>query len=464
MDRQIMRRADATRRFAATGFSLVMVLVALAALVRPGSQLGLPASAAVRPVDEAWVLFAAALVFLMQAGFLAYEVGLARPVHASVVAMKNVVDWAISSLGFFLIGFSLMFGPGSSWWGSADLVALSDLSSVSTSVSGPTFFLFQLAFAGTAITLVSGSLAERTTVLAYAVIATAIAVVIYPVYGRWVWGDLLIEDNGAWLADLGFHDFAGGSVVHLLGATVALVGILMIGPRIGRFGVDGTVRALQESSIGLTLLGVLLLWFGWWGFNGGSHLALTDSVPGTILTTNLSGAAGLVGAGLTAYLLHGRYAMNTKLVGGAIGGLVAVTPGADVLTPLGALATGLIAGWIYAEGFDALLRRRVDDALGVIPAHGFCAIWGLVALALFAPAGTFEQGRGPQVLIQVFGALVCMVWAGALSWAVFALTRRLAGLRVSPEREMEGTDLEDGASGNGPWRRRPPMAPDVQRR
>ena len=234
---------------------------------------------------------------------------------------------------------------------------------------------------------------ERTSLLAYSILAVVIALLIYPVYGHWVWGNFLNPDNGAWLAELGFHDFAGGSVVHLLGATIAFVGLKVIGPRIGRFGPNGEVNELAPSNIGLTMLGVLILWFGWWGFNGGSHLAFNGDVTATIVNTNLAGVAGLAGAGMWAYLMQERYAMNTKLVGGAIGGLIAITSSADIISPFASLAIGLVAGVIYSIAHDFLLSIKIDDALGVVPAHGFCAIWGLLSLALFATDDTFEHGR-----------------------------------------------------------------------
>lgn len=441
-----MSRSDTAgnvRRILSMFFVAVLVAVSAAAVLNPGVQIESPFGGVVDPVDEIWVLVSAALVFFMQAGFLAYEVGLARPVHATVVAMKNVVDWTISTLGFFVVGFGLMFGASDNGLFGTDLFLLSGLADVSTTVSGGTFFLFQLAFAGTAITLVSGSLVERTTLLAYSAVATVIAVVMYPVFGHWVWGQFLNPDNASWLANLGFHDFAGGSVVHLLGATVALVGLVMIGPRIGRFGPDGEVNEFPPTSIGMTVLGVMVLWFGWWGFNGGSHLGLTSNVTGTILNTNLAAVAGLMAGGLWAYFFQQRYAMNTKLVGGAIGGLVAITSSADIMTPLGAVAVGLVAGIIYSLGHDLLLKLKVDDALGVVPAHGFCGIWGLIALALFAPAEALANDRLTQLGVQLTGVVACIAWAGALSFVVFMAVQQFIGLRVSPAQELGGMTLEN---------------------
>ena len=435
-------------------FVAVMVAVSAVAVATPGVQILVPFGGDINPIDELWVLVSAALVFFMQAGFLAYEIGMARPAHAAVVAMKNVVDWTISSLAFFTVGFGLMFGNSVSGFIGTDLFALSGLSDVNITVSGATFFLFQLAFAGTAITLVSGSLVERTTLLAYSIVALAIGVVIYPIYGHWVWGKFLNPENAAWLADMGFLDFAGGSVVHLLGATVALVGLLLIGPRIGRFGPDGEVRDFPPTNIGMTVLGVMVLWFGWWGFNGGSHLGLTTDVSGTIINTNLSAVAGLTTAGLWAYFFQSRYALNTKLVGGAISGLVAITAGADVVTPLGAVAIGLTAGVIYSLGHDLLLRMKIDDALGVVPAHGFASMWGIVALAIFAPAENLPNDRLSQVGVQLMGIVVCVMWAAVVSFIVYKFIQRFVGLRVSPIDEMQGMSIEAGTEADPVTRQR----------
>ncbi|MFK7918524.1 MAG: ammonium transporter [Ilumatobacter sp.] len=423
-------------------FVAIVLVLAIVAVVQPGSKISFEFGDKVNLIDELWVLFAAALVFFMQIGFLAYEVGLARPAHATVVAVKNVVDWTISSIGFTAIGFGIMFGSSVGGFFGTDLFALQGISDLSNTVSGPTFFLFNLAFAGTAITLVSGSLVERTTLLAYSIVAVAIALLIYPVFGHWVWGDFLNADNGAWLARIGFRDFAGASVVHLVGATVALVGLVIIGPRIGRFGPKGEVNEVAPSNVGFTMMGVLVLWFGWWGFNGGSHLALDGNVTSTIINTNLAGVSGLVAGGLWAYMFHGRYALNTKLVGGAIGGLVAITACANIVSPLSAVVIGLVAGIVYAIGHDWLLTLKIDDALGVVPAHGFGGIWGLLAVGIFGPSELFEQGRLVQIFIQLAGAAVAIAWAGGVSFIIYRIIQRFVGLRIAPSEELGGASLE----------------------
>ena len=421
---------------------MVVVVVALAlAFGRGGNRVG-GAAPGGNSVDNLWVLICAALVFFMQAGFLCFGVGLARSKHGATIATKNVIDWAIGGIGFFVVGFGFMFGASQLGVIGTGLFFLEDLSLQATTVSGVVFFLFQLAFAGTAITLVSGSLLERTNLLAYLAIAAVVAVIIYPIYGHWVWGNLLIEGNGAWLADLGFHDFAGGTVVHLVGAVVALVGVVMVGPRVGRFDADGKPQKMASSSVPLSQVGVFILWFGWWGFNGGSYLQFGIDAADAILVTNVSAIAGLVGAASTAYLFQGGYGLSLKLAGGAVGGLVAITPGADVVTPAGAIVIGLLAGIIYSFGNDLLLQLGVDDALGVIPAHGFGSILGTLALAVFAADGAFNRSWPQQLVIQLLGIIVCIIWAASTSLAAFSVIRAIIGLRVSPRAEISGIDLD----------------------
>jgi Amt family ammonium transporter len=428
-------------------FGVVVAFLVTLAIASSGDPVGSGdfLDSTIKPLDEAWVLFSAALVFLMQAGFLCFEVGLARHQHTTAVAMKNIVDWTVSTLAFTIVGFGLMFGSSAALFGT-DLFALNGLGDVDAgTVSGITFFLFQLAFAGTAITIVSGSLVERTSMLAYVSISVVLGVVIYPLFGQWVWGNLLDPTNDAWLADLGFHDFAGGSVVHLTGGMVALVGVVAVGPRLGRFGPNGEVNRMAPSSIGLTLLGVIILWVGWWGFNGGSALQLDRSVASIILVTNIAAVSGLSGAGLWAYLFQDRLELNAKLIGGAVGGLVAITSGADILNPTSAIAIGVLAGIAYSLTFDLLLKFQIDDALGVVPAHAVCGGLGIILLAVFAPASAFENGRLEQIGVQLLGVLVCISWSGGISWFVYKVVSSTFGLRIAPHLEIHGQDLEASA-------------------
>ena len=430
------RTPAAVRMFTMLAAGFVVALGVVQALSSGDSEASEPATALV--TDELWVTVAAALVFFMQAGFLAFEVGLARPHHTTAVAMKNMVDWVAASFAFFLVGFAFMFGDGNAWIGT-DLFALVDLpTNIDAPISGFTFFLFQLAFAGTAITIVSGSLVERTTFLSYTIAAVIIGFVIYPIFGRWAWASLFNSANVGWLEAQGFLDFAGATVVHSVGAWVALVGVIIVGPRIGRFDSDGTPRNFPPSNMATTVMGVLILWFGWWGFNGGSALAFDNSVPKIILATNLSGVAALGSAGLHAFVFQQRSQMYSKLIGGGLSGLVAITASANIMEPSGAIAIGLIAGVLHNLGADVLLRFGVDDALGVIPVHGIAGVWGTLAIAVFAPAGVLERTRLDQLSVQALGVVVCFVWTVGIAFTLFKGLERVVGLRVSPARELGG--------------------------
>ena len=398
----------------------------------------------VESIDELWVTIAAALVFMMQAGFLGFEVGLARPHHAPAVALKNVVDWGAASFAFFLVGFAFMFGEGNSYIGWS-LFALEGLPvTIESTVTGPTFFIFQLAFAGTAITIVSGSLVERTSFLSYTIASVVIGVVIYPIFGRWVWGSLFDSASTGWLEELGFRDFAGSTVVHSVGAWVALVGVIIVGPRLGRFDLDGTSRPFPPSNLGLTVLGTLILWVGWWGFNGGSTLSFSDDVPRIILVTNLSGVAALFSSGVHAYATKASSAVFSTVIGGALSGLVAVTASADFVDPLSAIGIGLVAGIVHNLAGDLLERLLIDDALGAIPVHGFAGVWGTLAVAIFMPSNLLDEigrSRVEQLGAQALGIVVCMAWAGGIAFILFKVLQRTIGLRVSPTRELIGMDV-----------------------
>ena len=381
-----------------------------------------------------WVLLAAGLVYFMQAGFLAFEVGNVRAKNTAATAMKNLGDWVVISLIFFLIGYGLMFGHSESGY-------------VGTTLFGGdgfgddpwqwTKFLFQLAFAGTAATIVSGAMAERTGFKAYLVFTVGMGALIYPVYGHWVW-----SDNG-WLAQMEFHDFAGASVVHLVGAVASFVGVSMVGPRLGRYASDGSMTRLEINSPAWSALGIIILWFGWWGFNGGSTLRFDATVLPIIVKTNIAAAAGAVVAFVHCSVFQKRSDIQSKFLGGALGGLVAITAGADTVQIPGAFVIGAVAGVLHNVSFDLVLKRwRLDDVCGAIPVHGFCGIWGLLAVPVFSSGGDMLKGLG----VQALGVGVCVVWTAVTSFIVLAAVKQLVGLRVAPMREIRGLGIgEDTA-------------------
>ena len=389
-----------------------------------------------------WVLLSAALVFLMQAGFKCLEVGLVRKHQIAAVAMKNMVDWTVGSIVFFLVGFGLMFGESVGGWIGTTMFLPASFSVDGGNELGAVFFLFQLAFAGTTLTIVSGSMSERTGFVPYLVASAFIALIIYPIFGHWVWGNAFYGNNSAWLADLGFIDFAGSTVVHSVGAWVSLAGLKLLGPRLGRYTETGALREFKPNSIPMAVLGVFILWFGWWGFNGGSSLVFDIQVGSIILNTNLAAAAAALAAYFYAYFFQQKANIYEKMLGGVLGGLVAITASAHIQTPFTALPIGLLAGIVHNLSYDLLTKRwKIDDAVGAIPVHGFCGLFGTLAVALFAPEESLVHSRWTQLGVQTIGALACLLWSGGVGYALFFVLKKTIGLRVSPNEERQGITL-----------------------
>lgn len=385
--------------------------------------------------DTLWVLISAALVFFMQAGFKVLETGLVKEEHRSGIGIKNLMDWVAGSLAFFIIGFGLMFGNSAGGVIGTNLFFGLDFSDGYTYV----FFIFQLAFAGTALTIVSGAMSGRTALAPYFVASLFTAVIIYPIFGHWAWGNLLIESNEPWLASLGFMDFAGSTVVHSVGAWVGLVGIYMVGPRLGRFNALGKIQPVKASDYAYSVLGVMILWFGWWGFNGGSTLGFDESVPKIILNTNLAAAA----ACLSAYL-HVKFFQNgndivEKIIGGCLTGLVAITACCNVVTPIGSIVIGLLAGVVHNLSYILVSEKwKLDDPVGAIPVHGFGGILGTLCVALFGQEELLMHSRWSQLAVQIIGIVTCITFTMGVSYAVFYIVKMSIGLRLSPQEEMAG--------------------------
>jgi Amt family ammonium transporter len=383
-------------------------------------------------VDIVWVAIAAALVFLMQAGFALLEAGLSRAKNSVNVIMKNWSDMCVGVLVFWAVGFGLMFGDNATGWFGASLFA-----------PGPgdggdaVFLLYQAMFAATAATIVSGAVAERMRYGAYVVASIMITAWVYPLFGSWAWGGAVSGEG--WLAALGFHDFAGATVVHSVGGWLALAGVVVLGPRRGRFGRSGEVREVPGHNLTLVALGGFLLWFGWYGFNGGSTLAASSQIGNVLLATQLGGTSGVVGALLTMMFLR-RKVLMTLTINGAIGGLVAVTAGADVLDPGMAIITGMIGGFVVVTGSFALLAMRIDDVVGAIPAHAFAGVWGTIAVALFRNDEPFDAAG---LLVQMLGVGVAFLWAFVAGLLVFSVVRFTIGLRADSVHEQRGLDYTE---------------------
>jgi Amt family ammonium transporter len=384
------------------------------------------------PIDAIWVAIAAALVFFMQAGFSLLEGGFARAKNSTNVIMKNFADVCFGVLAFWTVGFGLMFGSNPSGWFGTDHF-------MPASVTGgeAIFLLYQAMFAATAATIVSGAVAERMRFFPYVTGAVLITSLIYPVFGSWVWGSLY--EGSGWLAEMGFIDFAGSTVVHSVGAWCALAAVMVLGPRLGRFAADGTPRTIPGHNLPMIALGVFILWLGWFGFNGGSTLAADASIGGVLLNTNLAACAGFVGSAL-AMRISGRPVLMTVCVNGVLAGLVGITAGAASMSAPFAMLSGLIAGLLAVWSARWLERMRIDDVVGAIPVHGFCGAWGTLAAGLFHVDGLFDPMR---VMVQVVGISVAFLWAFGTAWLVFFLLSRSIGLRAETVHEQRGLDFTE---------------------
>ncbi|MBN1996324.1 ammonium transporter [candidate division KSB1 bacterium] len=385
-----------------------------------------------------WTAVAAFLVFFMQAGFAMVESGFTRAKNTVNIMMKNLMDFSIGTVVFFLIGFGLMFGATNGFFGTTHFVL------AGTNVAGKdwnwTFLIFQTVFAGTSATIVSGAMAERTKFSGYLVYSLFICALIYPVFGSWAWGSLL--DGAGWLENIGFTDFAGSTVVHSIGGWLALAGAIVLGPRIGKYTPDGKARAIPGHNIALAALGVFILWFGWFGFNPGSTTVGDGDIGRIAVTTNLAAAAGAIASMFTSWIMSkkpdGSMALN-----GALAGLVAITAGCANVSPLGSLAIGFLAGILVVFSvyfFDRTLK--VDDPVGAVSVHGVCGAFGTLAVGLFATEGGLFYGGGFKLFgIQAVGVLSAFVWAFGLGLTLFFVIKKTIGLRVSAEEELRGLDI-----------------------
>jgi Amt family ammonium transporter len=385
--------------------------------------------------DYVWTLVAAALVFFMQAGFAMVETGFTRAKNAINIMMKNLMDFAIGSLAFWAVGFGLMFGASASGWVGTSGFFLSDFQ-----VGGDpwvlAFWMFQVVFAATAATIVSGAMAERTKFSGYLIYSMLVSAVVYPVFGSWAWGGLY--KGGGWLENLGFIDFAGSTVVHSVGGWAALAGALVLGPRLGKYTADGRVRPILGHNMPLAALGVFILWLGWFGFNPGSTTAANKDIALIFVNTNISAAAGCVLAMLTSWWKFGKPEVGMSL-NGALAGLVAITSPCATVTPLSAIIIGSAAGVIVVLSVMFFEKIKVDDPVGAISVHGVCGAWGTLAAGIFNIGGTSVKIIG----VQMLGITACFLWVFPVAFIMFKLIEKTVGLRVSPEEELEGLDFSE---------------------
>ncbi len=394
-------------------------------------------------VNTIWVLLGAALVFFMQAGFAMCEAGFTRAKNTGNILMKNLMDFCIGTPTYWILGFGLMFGGTGAIIGGFDPFVLGDYSDVlPAGVPLFAFLIFQTVFCATAATIVSGSMAERTKFISYCIYSFCISAFIYPVSGHWIWG-------GGWLSQLGFHDFAGSTAVHMVGGVCAAIGAAILGPRIGKYDKDGKPRAIIGHNLSLGALGVFILWFCWFGFNGCSTVAMDSdeamaSAGLIFVNTNMAAAVASCVTMIYTWLRYKKPDVGMTL-NSALAGLVAITAGCDAVSPVGAAIIGIVAGLllpISVNFFDSVLK--IDDPVGAISVHGVCGATGTILTGLFAvDGGVFYGGGFHFFLIQCLGVLATAVWAAVMITIVFLILKSTIGLRVSAEEELKGLDITE---------------------
>ncbi|MBD9009489.1 MAG: ammonium transporter [Clostridiales bacterium] len=406
-------------------------------------------------VNTIWVLLGAALVFFMQAGFSLCEAGFTRAKNTGNILMKNLMDFCIGTPCFWLVGFGVMFGTGTALFGWFDPMIMKDYSSVlPDGVPLWAYAIFQTVFCATSATIVSGSMAERTKFSAYCIYSAAISLLIYPISGHWIWG-------GGWLSELGFHDFAGSTTVHMVGGVCACIGAAILGPRIGKYGKDGKPRAILGHNMTAAALGVFILWFCWFGFNGASTVGMDSDSQVTraglvFFNTNLAAACACVATLIFTWVRYGKPDVSMTY-NAALAGLVGITAGCDTVSPVGAAIMGLIFGIVMVlavEFFDKV--AKIDDPVGAISVHGVCGALGTILLGFFSTGGVAEAdgtlpvmqglfyGGGFKFLgVQLLGVCSVILYVGIVITIVFQILKHTIGLRASAEDEITGLDVSE---------------------
>ena len=390
--------------------------------------------------DVTWTLVAAFMVFFMQAGFALCEAGLTRAKNTGNILMKNMMDFCIGTPCYWLVGFGVMFAGSGALIGGFDpfIRGSYDFGTLPVWV----YVVFQTVFCATAATIVSGSMAERTKFSAYCLYSAAISLIVYPISGHWIWG-------GGWLAQLGFHDFAGSTAVHFVGGVTAMLGAWMLGPRIGKYDKDGKPRAIPGHNMTAMALGVFILWFCWFGFNGGSTVSMTGddtmiSAGLICFNTNLAAALATCAALITTWVRYGKPDVSLTF-NGALAGLVAITAGCDEVDPYGAAIIGIVAGVLVVlsvEFFDKI--ARIDDPVGAVSVHCVNGAWGTLAVGLFATDGGLFYGGGfARLGIQALGVVSVAAWVLVSMFIIFSLIKKFVGLRVSEKEEIDGLDVHE---------------------
>lgn len=440
------------------GFGLMAT--GLLAVAGPANAQDVTAESVQVNLDNVFILLCAVLVIFMQAGFALVEAGLTGSKNVANIMMKNLIDFCAGAVAFLAVGFAIAYGGSMEGFGSffgADGFFLGDGAFTYGNLTVPVFFTFQVAFAATAATIVSGAMAERTKFKSYLIYSFIISLIIYPVVVRWQWG-------GGWLFQgsgplpVPYYDFAGSSLVHMLGGITAFWGAKALGPRIGKYNADGTPNAMPGHNVPFAILGCFILLVGWYGFNPGSELAADGAIGGIAVTTTMAAAVGALFAMGTVWLRSGK--PDVSMTGnGLLAGLVGITAGASAVTYQAAMIIGALSGILVVLACEFIEKKlKVDDPVGAIAVHGVCGAFGTIAVGLFArddvegfwSQGLFYGGGTDQLVTQIIGVAAIALWTTVLAYATFAIIKATVGLRVSEEEELTGLDhLEHGHHGYG---------------
>lgn len=400
-------------------------------------------------VNTIWVLLGAAMVFFMQAGFAMVETGFTRAKNAGNIIMKNLMDFCIGTPAFWLVGFGIMFGAGNGFFGSVAGIASESNYGAGMLPDGVPFWaflIFQTVFCATSATIVSGAMAERTKFSSYCIYSLLISLVVYPISGHWIWG-------GGWLAEMGFHDFAGSCAVHMVGGVAALVGAKILGPRIGKYSKSGKSRAIPGHNLTVGALGVFILWFAWFGFNGCSTVSMEGdaivSAGKIFVTTNLAAAVATITVMCITWILYKKPDVSMSL-NGALAGLVAITAGCDTVSPVSAAIIGILAGFVVVFGIEFIDKIcKIDDPVGAVGVHGMCGALGTLCVGLFSDGtgteikGLFTGGGFQQLGVQFIGFIATTAWVVVTMIIIFQAIKHTVGLRVSPDEEIAGLDVRE---------------------
>lgn len=388
-------------------------------------------------IDTVWVAFAAALIFLMEGGFALLESGFVRRKNAVSVVAKVMVDIIFGGLAFYIVGYGIMQGAGNGWFGFG--LGLID-PSIKITVPKTLFWFIQMGFAVAAISIVSGAVLERMKIWAYALFVFLFTAIIYPLGAHWIW------NAGGWLAKMGFNDFAGSAAVHAAGGAAACAAAIVIGPRLGKYEKNGKANVFPGHNLTLAATGTFILWFGWFGFNPGSTLAAVGNwnlIGQVTMNTFLASAAGGVATLVYTQLRYGKIDIS-MVMNGTLAGLVAITAGCNVVSPLSAIAIGLVAGVIVDVGVVAVDKMKVDDPVGAVAVHGVNGIWGTMAVGLFAAKdGLFTTGKAGLFGVQTLGAFAVAIFSFVVTFIIFTILKKTIGIRVTADEELRGIDLSE---------------------